>query len=59
MKNKSMKSATMPKDHFERSEGELSHESKIKYATEMGNPKDLDKSTKGLADYVKKHKMKY
>lgn len=60
MKEKSgMKSPTMPKEHFTKSEGELGHQCKLKYATEMGNPKDLDKDNKGLADYVKKNKMKY
>lgn len=60
MKEKSgMKSPTMPKDHFVRNEGELGHQSKLKYSTEMGNPQDLDKNNKGLADYVKKNKMKY
>jgi hypothetical protein len=54
-----MKSAMLPKAHWEKTEGELAKESKLKYATEMGNPRDLDKSTKGLADYVKSHKMKY
>ena len=60
MKNKSgMKSPTMPKDHFEKDQGKLGHTSNLKYATEMGNPGDLDKANKGLADYVKKNKMKY
>jgi hypothetical protein len=60
MKNKSgMKSPTMPKEHFERNEGELGFQCKLKYATEMGNPADLDKNGKALADYVKKHKMNY
>ena len=54
-----MRSATMPKDHHETKQGELGHECKIKYATEFGNPKDLDRSTEGLANYVKKNKMKY
>jgi hypothetical protein len=54
-----MRSPTMPKEHFERKEGELGHTSKEKYATEFGNPADLDKNNKGLADYVRKNKMKY
>lgn len=59
-KNKGgMKSATMPKDHFEKSQGKLGHTSNIKYASEMGNPADLDKANQGLANYVKKNKMKY
>lgn len=49
----------MPKDHHETAQGELSHECKRKYATEMGNPQSLDKMTSGLANYVKKHPMKY
>ena len=54
-----MRSAKMPSDHYERSEGELGHTCKEKYATEFGNPKDLDKASAGLANYVKKNKMKY
>ena len=54
-----MRSATMPKQEFERKEGELGHTSKLKYATEFGNPKDLDKANAGLASFVKSHKMKY
>lgn len=54
-----MKSPRMPKDHFERDEGQLNPCCGEKYATEMGNPADLDKNSKGLADYVKKNKMKY
>lgn len=54
-----MRSAKMPSDHHEKAQGEMGHESNLKYATEFGNPQDLDKSTKGLADYVKKNKMKY
>ena len=56
---KSMKSAMLPKEKFEINEGEMGHECKLKYATEMGNPKDLDKSTAALASYVKKHKAKH
>ncbi len=52
--------AHMPQsEHKQTKQGEMGHESKIKYATEMGNPKDLDKSTAALASYVKKNKMKY
>lgn len=56
---KGMKSATMPKEHWEKGEGELGHECKLKYASEMGNPGDLDKANSALASYVKTHKMKY
>lgn len=54
-----MRNAKMPKREFERNEGQLNPVCGEKYATEFGNPKDLDRSTKGLADYVKKNKMKY
>lgn len=54
-----MRSAKMPNDHFERNEGEMGHECKEKYATEFGNPKDLDRSTEALASYMRKNKMKY
>ena len=54
-----MRSAKMPQEKFERSEGKLGHTSNLKYATEFGNPSDLDKANEGLANYAKKHKMKY
>jgi hypothetical protein len=54
-----MRSATMPKEHFEKNEGKLGHTSNLKYASEFGNPQDLDKANEGLANYVKKNKMKY
>lgn len=54
-----MRSATMPKQQFERNEGQLNPVCGEKYATEFGNPEDLDRSTTGLANYVKKNKMKY
>lgn len=53
-----MRSPTMPKKEFE-------HKQKMapvcgeKYAGEFSNPNDLDNSTKDLANYVKKNKMKY
>lgn len=60
MKEKSgMKGTPMPKDHHEKDQGKLGHTSNLKYATEFGNPKDLDKANEGLANYVKKNKMKY
>lgn len=59
MAHKGMKGANLPKDHWEKSEGEMGHECKEKYASEMGNPKDLDRSTEALASYVRKNKMKY
>lgn len=54
-----MRNAKMPSNHFERKEGELGHNCKEKYATEFGNPKDLDRANEGLANFAKKHKMKY
>jgi hypothetical protein len=54
-----MRSATMPKEHFERKEGKLSSESRMKYSSEFGNPNSLDKMTSGLSNYAKKNKMKY
>ena len=54
-----MRSARMPSEQFERNEGELNATSNLKYATEFGNPKDLEKSTKDLANFVRKHQMKY
>jgi len=54
-----MRSATMPKEKFERHEGKMGKTSNEKYAGEFSNPSDLDKSTDALANYVKKNKMKY
>ncbi len=54
-----MRSATMPKQEFERNEGQLNPVCGLKYATEFGNPEDLDKASAGLANFVKTHKMKY
>lgn len=54
-----MRSAQMPRKEFERSEGQLNAVCGEKYATEFGNPQDLQKSTEGLAGYVRKNKMKY
>jgi hypothetical protein len=54
-----MRNAQMPKKEFERNEGQLNPTCGLKYATEFGNPEALDKDTKGLADFVKKHQMKY
>jgi len=53
-----MRSATMPKEHFERKEGDL-ETCREKYATEFGNPADLKRSNDALASYVRKNKMKY
>lgn len=54
-----MRSAKMPKEEFERNEGHLNPVCGLKYATEFGNPADLDKNSAGLANYVKSHRMKY
>jgi hypothetical protein len=53
-----MRSATMPKDHFERKEKQAPGIN-AKYSSEFGNPHSLDKMTEGLAGYAKKNKMKY
>lgn len=61
MKEKSgMKSAHMPKEHWERAPGSPMLGG-TKYASEstMGNPEDLKESVNKLSGYVKKHKMKY
>lgn len=54
-----MRSSKMPSDHHEKSQGKLGHTCNEKYATEFGNPQDLDRANEGLANYAKKHKMKY
>lgn len=54
-----MRKAKMPMDHFEKDQGKLGHTCNEKYATEFGNPKDLDRANEGLASYVRKNKMKY
>lgn len=54
-----MKSPTMPKKEFERKEGSLGHQSKLKYTEGLDNPAKMDKDNKALADYAKKNKMKY
>ena len=53
-----MRSATMPKEHFQHNlqDNDVCRE---KYATEFGNPEDLLRANNGLANYAKKHKMKY
>lgn len=54
-----MRKAKMPAQEFEKDQGKLGHTCNEKYATEFGNPKDLDRNNKALADYAKKNKMKY
>ena len=53
-----MRSATMPKAHFERKESQVMSCDE-KYASEFGNPEDLERSANALASYAKKNKMKY
>lgn len=53
-----MKSPTMPKESFEKNQGKLSQTSNLKYASEFGNPEELDRHNEGLASYAKKHKAK-
>lgn len=54
-----MRSAKMPSEHKEMAQGKLGHTSNEKYASEFGNPADLDKANSALASYAKKNKMKY
>ncbi len=60
MKNKEsgMRSATMPKDHWQKNESQVMSCDQ-KYASEFGNPQDLQRSADALAAYVRKNKMKY
>lgn len=60
MKDKGMKSAILPKEHFERDVNDVAC-CDLKYASQstMENPEDLKKSADGLANFVKSHKMKY
>lgn len=53
-----MKSATMPKEKFEKSY-QMVDCCNLKYASEMGAPEEYKKAADGLANYVKTHKMKY
>jgi len=49
----------LPKSEWEKNEGKLTATSNLKYSGEMSAPQDYDKATSGLANFVKKHKMKY
>lgn len=50
--------ASMPKAHWEKSESQVMSCDE-KYASEFGNPQDLQRSADALASYMKKNKMKY
>ena len=53
-----MRSPTMPKEHSEKSMGNLGTGGS-KYASEFGNPEDLKSSNDKLGSYIKKNKMNY
>jgi hypothetical protein len=55
---KGMRSAKMPENHWEKSTENLGG-CQEKYASEFGNPEDLQRSNDSLASYAKKNKMKY
>ena len=56
---KSMKGAEMPQERFEHKERKNAPVCGEKYATEMGNPEEMDAREQGLANYVKSHKVKH
>jgi len=58
MADKGKKSEIGIKSHSEVAQGKLGATSNLKYSSEMGNPGDLDKRSSGLADYVKKNRVK-
>ena len=49
----------LPMEHKEKDEGKLGKTSNLKYTEGMDNPAKLDKASEGLANFVKKNKMKY
>jgi hypothetical protein len=54
-----MRGARMPKEHNEKDLGQPNPCCGLKYATEFGNPEDLDRAGAGLANYAKKHQAKH
>ncbi len=54
-----MKGAEMPQERFERKVRNTAPVCGLKYASEMGNPEDLDRAEEGLANYVKGHQVKH
>ena len=54
-----MGGAEMPQERFERKEHKGAPVCGLKYATEMGNPEELDSRSEGLASYVKSHQEKH
>ena len=55
-----MRSPTMPKEHWEKHAGDLDV-ANTKYAGKdsMSNPEELSMANHHLAEYAKRHKMKY
>jgi len=51
--------AGMPREKWEKNDGQLGKSCDLKYAGEFSNPEDLKKSTDALAAYVKKNRTKY
>lgn len=58
MKEKGMRGAVPPKREFEKNVSQL-EAGREKYASEFGNPEDLQRSNDALVSYAKKNKMKY
>lgn len=57
-KKSGMRGAVPPKEHWEKSESQVMSCDE-KYASEFGNPMDLQRSADALASYARKNKMKY
>lgn len=59
MKKDGMAGAMLPKDHWEKSPGQL-EAGRMKYTpNNMDNPEELKKSNDALVSYAKKHKAKW